>query len=242
MQTEQKYNNNGREFPPMIGEKAPGFIAESTQGVIHFPEDYQGKWVILFSHPSDFSPVCTTEFISFAQMQNRFLDLNTELIGLSVDSLSSHIAWLYAIQEQVRFHGLSHIRISFPLIADVSRTIAERYGMVHPQVSSVKAVRSVYVIDAKGIIRAVLHYPPETGRNFKELFRILISLQTMDAFGVLTPADWEPGDDVIQSVPDTLDTAVRAAESNKNESGAWFLNMKKLPKEQIVRKLKRHKK
>ena len=120
---------------PLIGDSAPAFDAETTNGPIHFPKDYTGKWVILFSHPADFTPVCTTEFIAFAQLVDECRRLNTELIGLSVDSVSSHIAWLYAIQEQVRFRGVSGVQITFPLIADLSQTIAPRYGMIHPKVN-----------------------------------------------------------------------------------------------------------
>ena len=226
---------------PLIGDSAPAFDAETTNGPIHFPKDYTGKWVILFSHPADFTPVCTTEFIAFSQLVEECRRLNTELIGLSVDSLSSHIAWLYAIQEQVRFRGLSNIKITFPLIADLSQTIARRYGMIHPKVNENKTVRAVFFIDPDGIIRTILYYPISTGRNFHEIMRILVSLQTTDAFDVKTPADWEEGDDVIQNSPDTLSGAEVAGKSSRQGDKVWFLSLRPLSKKEIRKKIGRRK-
>ena len=230
---------NPKSAQPLIGDSAPAFDAETTEGPIHFPKDYTGKWVILFSHPADFTPVCTTEFIAFSQLVDECHKLNTELIGLSVDSLSSHIAWLYAIQEQVRFRGLSNVKITFPLIADLSQTIARRYGMIHPKVNENKTIRAVFFIDPDGIIRTILYYPVSTGRNFNEILRILISLQTADAFGVLTPANWEPGEDVVQSPPDTLKKACQAGAQKRRRGDIWFLNLGKLSRQQINKKLKK---
>lgn len=225
---------------PLIGDLAPSFVAETTKGTIYFPKDYQGKWVILFSHPADFTPVCTTEFILFSQMSEEFKLYNTELLGLSIDSLSSHIAWLYTIQDQVKFHGLKNIHIDFPLIADLNTKIAQKYGMLHPNDNTTKTVRSVFFIDPKAIIRTILYYPSSMGRNFDEIKRILISLQTSDAFNVSTPANWQPGDDVISSVPKTLDEAKIAAKDNKEKTNAWFLCLDSLPCEKIMSKI--HKK
>ncbi|MDY6408008.1 MAG: peroxiredoxin [Pseudomonadota bacterium] len=225
---------------PLIGDSAPAFDAETTEGPIHFPKDYTGKWVILFSHPADFTPVCTTEFIAFSQLVEECHKLNTELIGLSVDSLSSHIAWLYAIQEQVRFRGLSQVKITFPLIADLSQTIARRYGMIHPKVNENKTIRAVYFIDPDGIIRTILYYPISTGRNFNEILRILMSLQTADAFDVATPADWTPGDDVIDNPPETLPQARQTGTATQRTSHVWFLKTKKLPRDKIQKKLKKN--
>jgi len=217
------------EKQPLIGDTAPAFDAETTSGPIHFPKDYTGKWVILFSHPADFTPVCTTEFIAFSRLVEKCHRLNTELIGLSVDSLSSHIAWLYAIQEQVHFRGLSNIKITFPLVADLSQTIAKRYGMIHPKVHRHKTVRAVFFIDPNGIIRTILYYPTTTGRNFKEILRILISLQAANKYDVATPANWEPGEDVVSKSPETLDEAIRSGEQNAKTTHSWFLNLTKLP-------------
>ncbi len=224
---------------PLIGDKAPSFIAETTQGTIHFPEDYLGKWTILFSHPADFTPVCTTEFIMFAQMEAEFESLNTQLLGLSVDSLSSHIAWLYAIQEQVKFQGVDNIKIQFPLIADLSQEVARKYGMIHPKSNNTKTVRAVFFIDPAGIVRTILYYPSSTGRNFEEILRILISLQTADAFEVATPADWAPGDDVIKTNPTTVSEACRRANENSGKTDVWFLSLEALPLAQIQERLMR---
>ena len=216
---------------PLIGDKAPAFSAETTQGEIHFPEDYKGKWVILFSHPADFTPVCTTEFIYFAKMMDEFKEMNTELIGLSVDSLSSHIAWLYTIQKQVQFHGLKNMEIKFPLIADLTTNVAQKYGMLHPNASHTKTVRAVFFIDPHSIIRTILYYPSSLGRNFDEIKRILTALQVSDEFGVSTPANWQPGDDVIVSSPSTLKEANIAAD--KSQSEVWFLSLTELPQAKI---------
>ena len=224
---------------PLIGDMAPAFAAETTQGAIHFPDDFTGKWVILFSHPADFTPVCTTEFIAFSRLDTVCRRLNTALIGLSVDSLSSHIAWLYAIQEQIRFRGLKKVKINFPLVADLSQTIARRYGMIHPNAHETKTIRAVFFIDPDGVIRTILYYPSSTGRSFTEILRILISLQTADAFGVSTPADWQPGDDVVPPNPDTLGRAMEAAKHNAGKTEAWFLSLTDLPEHKIRQKLTR---
>jgi len=222
-----------KENPPLIGDTAPAFDAETTNGPIHFPKDYTGKWVILFSHPADFTPVCTTELIAFSRLVEKCHQLNTELIGLSVDSLSSHIAWLYAIEEQVKFRGISNVKITFPMVADLSQTIAKRYGMIHPKVNQHKTVRTVFFIDPDGIIRTILYYPVSTGRNFKEILRILMSLQVADKYDVSTPADWEPGDEVVMKEPETLEEAVKAGKQNAPESQSWFLNLKKIPMKEM---------
>ncbi len=218
---------------PLLGDKAPSFTAQTTQGSIHFPEDFKGKWAILFSHPTDFTPVCTTEFIYFAEMMQEFESLNTKLIGLSVDSLASHLAWLYAIQKDIVFQGMKHVKISFPLIADLTGQIARQYCMLHPNSSNTKTVRAVFFIDPKGIIRTILYYPSSLGRNFDELKRILISLQLTDELGVSTPANWQPGDEVIESAPENMDEVEQRAQNNETNTGAWFLSLKELPVEEI---------
>jgi len=216
-----------------IGDKAPPFEANTTKGWISFPRDFQGKWVILFSHPSDFSPVCTTEFIFFAEMMKEFELLNTSLIGLSVDTLSSHLGWLYTIEDQISFHGITKTKIRFPLIADLSGKIAKQYGMIHPNSSETKTIRSVYFIDPQSVIRTILFYPLSTGRNFEELKRILISLQLSDRLGVSTPANWQPGDDIVKKAPDTIHSLEKCVYENKKKSGAWFLSLEELPIEEI---------
>ncbi len=214
---------------PLIGDPAPAFKAITTQGEMNFPEDYKGKWVILFSHPADFTPVCTTEFMTFAAMQEEFEALNTELVGLSVDSLHSHIAWLRTITEKIEWKGWKNLEIKFPLIADISMDVANKYGMIQPNQSTTAAVRAVFVIDPKGIIRTILYYPLSTGRNFDEIKRIVIALQKADSDGVATPADWRPGDDVIVPAPGTCGAAKERMESADEDVYCldWFLCFKR---------------
>ncbi len=209
---------------PLIGDMAPSFHAVTTQGEIDFPADYQGSWVILFSHPGDFTPVCTTEFMTFASMMNEFKELNTELVGLSIDSLYSHIAWLRKIKELV-WKDIKHVEVTFPLIADISMDIAKRYGMLHPGSSQVATVRAVYIIDPVGMIRTILYYPASTGRNMQEMKRIIIALQKADSEKIATPANWLPCDDVILPPPGTCGAAMeRVAQVSENQYCLdWFL-------------------
>lgn len=213
---------------PLIGEKAPSFEAVTTQGNIKFPEDYSGKWVILFSHPADFTPVCTTEFMTFASMIDEFKALNTELIGLSVDSLYSHIAWLRKIQE-IEWNGMKNIEVTFPLIEDIRMEVANKFGMIQPDASNTQAVRAVFVIDPQGIIRTILYYPLSLGRNFDEIKRIVIALQTADKQNCATPANWKPGDDVIVPTAGSCGTAKERMENQSDEQYCldWFLCFKK---------------
>src|SRR5690348_12784458 len=184
-------------YLPRIGDDAPAFAAQSTQGPVKFPQDFSGKWIIFFSHPADFTPVCTSEFITFARMEKEFAEMDTQLVGLSVDGLYSHIAWLRTIKEKIEFRGWKNVEVKFPLIEDITMEIAKRYGMIQPHESSTKAVRAVFFIDPKGIIRAIIYYPLSLGRNFEELKRVIIGLQTADKYSVALPADWKPGEDVI---------------------------------------------
>lgn len=213
---------------PLIGEAAPEFEAVTTQGTIHFPKDYKGKWVILFSHPADFTPVCTTEFMTFASMMDEFKELNTELVGLSVDSLYAHIAWLRKIQE-LEWNGLKNIEVTFPLIEDIRMNVARKYGMIQPGQSNTQAVRAVFVVDPKGIIRTILYYPLTTGRNFDEIKRIVLALQKADKDGVATPADWRPGDDVIVPTAGSCGAAKERMESKDDDQYCldWFMCFRK---------------
>ena len=167
---------------PRIGEKAPEFTANTTQGKMDFPGDYTGKWIILFSHPADFTPICTSEFVTFGKMQEEFGNLNCQLVGLSIDGLSSHIAWLRTIKEKIQYKGMKNIDVQFPLIDDIKMEVANKYGMIQPNESDTKAIRAVFFIDPTGIIRAIIYYPLNLGRNFDELKRVLIGLQTVDKF------------------------------------------------------------
>jgi peroxiredoxin (alkyl hydroperoxide reductase subunit C) len=214
-------------YLPLIGDQAPEFYAVTTQGEIDFPKDYYGKWVILFSHPSDFTPVCTTEFMTFANMMNDFKDLNAELVGLSIDSIYSHIAWLRKIRE-LSWKDIKHVEVSFPVIEDISMEIAKMYGMLHPRSSDIQTVRAVFIIDPEGIIRAILYYPPSPGRNMEEIKRILMALQKTDCENVATPANWMPNEDVILPVPGTCGAAKERME-NVHENVYcldWFLCFK----------------
>jgi peroxiredoxin (alkyl hydroperoxide reductase subunit C) len=220
---------------PRIGDHAPAFRAVTTQGEINFPEDYAGRWVILFSHPADFTPVCTTEFMTFASLQAQFEELNTALVGLSVDGLYSHIAWLRRIKETITFRDMSDVEVTFPLIEDITMNVARAYGMIMPGEDSTKAVRAVFVIDPKGIIRTIIYYPLSLGRNFDELLRVITALQTADAFSVATPADWRPGEPVI--VPTAGSCGVAKDRMEGHEEGVscvdWFFCTKELSVEQI---------
>lgn len=221
---------------PRIGDNAPSFEAVTTQGKINFPADYSGKWVILFSHPADFTPVCTSEFMTFANMESEFTALNCQLVGLSIDGLYSHIAWLRTIKEKIEYRGMKNIEVTFPLIEDITMNVAKKYGMVQPGESSTKAVRAVFFIDPMGKIRAIIYYPLSLGRNFKELKRVVVALQTADAFGVATPADWEPGDDVI--IPPAGSCGVAKDRVEGKEAGLkcydWFFCTKPLSEEEIL--------
>jgi peroxiredoxin 2/4 len=189
------------QVTPQIGDRAPQFSAQSTKGTITFPQDYTGKWVIFFSHPADFTPICATEFKKLARMLKTFDRLNTKLLGLSVDSAHTHDRWMKSLEKDL---DESH-RIDFPVIADTTRRIAHAYGMIHPRASTIQTVRSVYFIDPQGIVRAVFHYPITNGRNFDEIKRLLIALQTTDKKNVITPVNWQPGQKAITKLPKSKD-------------------------------------
>lgn len=224
---------------PRIGEKAPEFRAVTTQGDINFPSDYKGSWVILFSHPADFTPVCTSEFMTFASMEERFNKANCKLVGLSVDGLYSHIAWLRTIKEKIEYKGMKNVEVTFPLIEDITMDVAKKYGMMMPGESNTKAVRAVFFIDPKGIIRTIIYYPLSLGRNFEELYRVIIALQAADEFGIATPADWQPGDEVIVPTAGSCGTAKDRMESKDPDMKCydWFFCTKKLDKETVLKKV-----
>lgn len=231
-------NNTNQVMMPRIGDKAPCFKAVTTQGEIDFPKDYDGKWIILFSHPADFTPVCTSEFMTFASMEKQFSQANCQLVGLSVDGLYSHIAWLRTIKEKIEYKGMKNVEVKFPLIEDIKMDVAKTYGMIQPGESNTKAVRAVFFIDPKGIIRTIIYYPLSLGRNFDELYRVLIGLQTADEFSVALPADWRPGDDVI--VPTAGSCGVAKERMDKKSDMTcydWFFCTKKLSKQEIDVKL-----
>ena len=223
---------------PRIGDKAPEFKAVTTQGEINFPGDYSGEWVILFSHPADFTPVCTSEFITFASMERQFAEANCKLVGLSVDGLYSHIAWLRTIQEKIEYNGHKNVEVKFPLIEDITMEVAKKYGMIQPGEDSTKAVRAVFFIDPKGVIRAIIYYPLSLGRNFDELYRALVAMQAADAFSIATPADWRPGDDVIISPAGSCGTAKNRMDGKEDMTCQdWFFCQKSIPEEEVWNKV-----
>ena len=216
---------------PLIGDKAPSFIAETTQGKITFPEDYKGKWVIFFSHPADFTPVCTTEFMTFASMEKEFKKLNCELLGLSIDSTYSHIAWLRTIKEKIAYKGMKNVEVNFPVISDLTMEVSKKFGMLQPQASTTQAVRAVFIIDPKAIVRAILYYPLSNGRNMSEVKRLLIAMQHSDEYNIATPANWQLDEDVIVPPPGSCGSAKERIEQagEDYECLDWFLCLKKCP-------------
>jgi peroxiredoxin (alkyl hydroperoxide reductase subunit C) len=205
---------------PRLNEPAPDFDALTTDGRKTLA-DYKGKWLVLFSHPADFTPVCTTEFIAFAKRADAFAALDTQLLGLSIDSHYAHIAWVRAIKEKF---GTD---IPFPIIADLDMAVAQSYGMIQPGASDTQAVRATFIIDPEGIMRAMVYYPMTNGRSIDEFLRLIEALQTSDANGVATPENWHPGEAVIVPPPQTV------AEANERmdapyEVTDWFFSKKSL--------------
>jgi peroxiredoxin (alkyl hydroperoxide reductase subunit C) len=217
---------------PLIGEKAPAFKAVTTQGPINFPDDFKGKWVVFFSHPADFTPVCTTEFMTFASMQPEFEALNCKLLGLSIDSHYSHIAWLRTIKEKIQYKGMKNIEVTFPVIADLTMDVAKAFGMLQPGASNTQAVRAVFIIDPESKVRAILYYPLSNGRNMDEVKRLLVAMQYSDKYQIATPANWQPGDDVIVPPPGSCGTAKERVEKPDPDVTCldWFMCLKKFPK------------
>ncbi len=217
---------------PLIGEKAPSFKAETTQGPISFPDDYKGHWVIFFSHPADFTPVCTTEFMTFASMQPEFEKLNAKLLGLSIDSTYSHIAWLRTIKEKIDFKGMKGVEVNFPVISDLTMEVSKAFGMLQPAASTTQAVRAVFIIDPNAIVRAILYYPLSNGRNMEEIKRLLVAMQMSDKNKVATPANWQMGDDVIVPTPGSCGAVQERMEQPGEDVHCldWFLCLKKCPK------------
>jgi peroxiredoxin (alkyl hydroperoxide reductase subunit C) len=205
---------------PRLGSPAPPFEAETTHGTLRL-EDFSGGWLILFSHPADFTPVCTTEFIAFAKIAPELKKRNVELLGLSIDSTFSHIAWVRNIEEKFG------VKIPFPVIADLNKEVATLYGMIMPGESKTETSRAVFVIDDKGIVRAMVYYPLTTGRNMDEILRLIDALQATDTHGVATPANWRPGENVIVPPPRTVEGA-EARMKESYECRDWYFCLKSL--------------
>lgn len=221
-QTWAQKNTNGPI--PMIGESAPSFTAESTTGTIHFPGDYSNKWKILFSHPADFTPVCTSELLDLAAMQDDFNNLGTQIIVISANDVASHTEWEKSM-ESINYKNRQASKIKFPLVGDNTLEISRKYGMIQPSSNSTKDVRGVFIIDPKNTIRAIFFYPMNIGRNIDEIKRTVIALQTADNKNVLTPSGWQPGGDVL--LPYTKYTSDQEALAKKNDPDmykvTWYM-------------------
>ncbi len=205
---------------PVLGEPAPEFSAETTHGRIRL-SDYRGKWVVLFSHPADFTPVCTTEFIAFSEASDELAALNVQLIGLSIDSVHSHLAWVRAVKEKLG------VAIPFPIIADLDMKVAKLFGMIHPGQSSTATIRTVFFIDPNGITRAMIYYPLSNGRSIPEVIRLIKALQATDEYGIATPANWQPGDKVIVPPPKNAAEMERRT-SEGYDCRDWYLCYKEI--------------
>ncbi len=221
----EETTNNVKTFSqiPRIGDQAPNFEAESTFGPLQL-QDFRGSWLVFFSHPADFTPVCTTEFIEFANNYEKFRKLNCELLGLSIDSIFSHISWVRNIEEKFG------IRIPFPVIVDLNASVANRYGMIMPGDSTTETSRCVFVIDPDGKIRAMIYYPLTTGRNIDEIIRLVHALQITDRHKVATPANWRPGEKVIVPPPRSQEAAQERLNQGY-ECVDWYFCKKSLEKD-----------
>lgn len=206
---------------PRLNEPAPDFQAVSTHGPIKL-SDYAGKWVVLFSHPADFTPVCTTELSEFARRAPEFEKLGVQLLGLSIDSIYSHIAWIRNMEQHFG------VKVSYPLIADLDTKVAQKYGMIHPGASSTATVRCVFIIDDDGLMRAMVYYPLTNGRSVDEILRIVQALQLNKKQGVATPEGWKPGDKVIIPPPLTLADAEKRVADKTLQVTDWYFSKKQL--------------
>jgi len=214
---------------PLIGEKAPSFTAESTTGMVNFPADYNYRWKIIFSHPQDFTPVCTSEILELANLQKEFDKLGVKLIVLSTDKLSTHTQWKKAMEE-IEYKGRTPVSIKFPLVDDSNLAISRKYGMIHEKSNTTRGVRGVFVVDPNDIVRAIYYYPVEVGRSTDELLRTLVALQTVDKNKVMTPADWRSGNDVIIPYNPITDSKNKNMDPAKYYQTSWFTWYKKANK------------
>ena len=213
-------NEQAAPAMPRLNEPAPDFTAPTTHGEKSL-SDYRGKWLVLFSHPADFTPVCTTEFMAFARRADEFRAINTELLGLSIDSNYSHIAWVRNIKEKFG------VDIPFPIIADLKMEVAKKYGMIHPGAADTSAVRATFIIDPEGILRAMVYYPMTNGRSIDEILRLVKALQTTDKYKVATPEGWQPGDPVIVPPPATVEEAEKRFGMKDAEVKDWYFVTRK---------------
>jgi peroxiredoxin 2/4 len=209
---------------PKIGDTAPDFTAVTTQSPAMKFSEWQGdSWCVLFSHPADFTPVCTTELSEFARRAGDFAAISTKLIGLSVDSIHSHLAWLQNIKERMG------VEIPYPMIADIDTKVAQLYGMIHPGASATATVRAVFIIDPKRIVRALVYYPLNAGRNVDEFLRLVTALQTADTYACATPVNWKPGDKVVVPPPKTVSDVAERGTHSEYEVRDFYLCLKDGP-------------
>lgn len=215
---------NRGSYIPSIGEQAPEFHATTTQGELHFPQDYHGSWVVLFSYQADFTPVSTSEIMVLASTISDFKALGIEIIGLATDSVYSHIAWMRKLKE-LSWKDIKHVEVTFPIIADVSKEIANKYGMLHLNYSTIQTISAVYIINPEGKIASILFYPVTIGRNINEIKRMVTALQKVECEKIMTPANWQPEEDVILSPPETCSTASELVEMVDGEQYCldWFM-------------------
>ncbi|MEO8738019.1 MAG: peroxiredoxin [Edaphobacter sp.] len=216
----------GESRIPRIMEPAPDFEAKSTHGIIRLSDfTSEGKWVLLFSHPADFTPVCSTEFIEFARSYEAFQKIDVQLIGVSIDSVYSHIAWVRDLEQ------IGGIQVKFPVIADLDQKVSAAYGLVHDSASDTATIRAVFAIDPRGNVRALIYYPMQIGRNIDEIFRLFQALQTADANGVSCPSNWRPGQQVIVPAPATVEDAAKRTSGSGGglDVQSWYLSKKDLP-------------
>jgi len=227
MQTSQSSTKEDRNFRiPLIGESAPSFTAESTNGTINFPVDFGRKWKILFSHPQDFTPVCSTEILELAYLQEEFDKLGAKLIVVSTDALDTHEQWKKSL-ETLKLNDRGDLKIKFPLVDDDSRAISKKYGMIHPASNTTKAVRGVFIIDPDNIIQAIYFYPGRVGRNTDELLRMVTALETTSNEKVYTPVNWKAGNDLLVPIPPASDETGKAYVPDGFYSPVWYLWFKK---------------
>ena len=215
----QEQTNEIVQFP-QLNKPAPNFKARTTHGTVEL-SDYKGKWLVLFSHPADFTPVCTTEFMAFAKHYDEFQAEGADLLGLSIDSYYSHVAWVRNIKEKFG------VDIQFPIIEDLSMNVAKAYGMIHPGAADTSAVRATFIIDPEGVLRAMVYYPMTNGRSIPEFLRVLRALKASDANKIATPEGWQPGDKVIVPPPQDMDAVDQRLNSDA-ECVDWYFCRKSL--------------
>jgi len=226
--SEQQETKEDRNFRvPLIGELAPSFTAESTNGTIKFPDDFGKRWKVLFSHPQDFTPVCSTEILELARLQEAFDKLGAKLIVISTDPLATHVQWKKSL-ESLTLNDKGTVKIKFPLVDDDNRVISKEYGMIHPASNTTQAVRGVFIIDPDNIIQAIYFYPKSVGRNTDELVRMVTALQTTESGNVFTPVNWKAGNDLLVPVPPSFDASGKSTIPPGIYSPVWYLWFKKV--------------